>query len=86
MRPHEARSRDTSEAAARLVAAIYRDMPAARKLALVDDANRTARFLALQGLRARHPEEPIERLRRRLLDLVLGEDLARRVYGPLDPP
>lgn len=86
MRHHEARSRDTTEAAARIVAAIYRDMPATRKLQLVDDANRTARFLALQGLRARHPGEPIERLRRRLLGLVLGEDLACRAYGPLDPP
>lgn len=82
---HETRSRDTSEAAAAKVAEIYGRMSPERKLRQVDDAIRTARFLAFQGLRARHPGEPVERLRRRLLGLVLGEELANRVYGPLDP-
>jgi hypothetical protein len=30
----------------------------------------------MAGLRARHPDEPLERLRRRLLGLVLGEAVA----------
>lgn len=66
------------------VVEIYRRMPAWRKLGLVDDANRTARQLAMIGLRSRHPGEPLPKLRRRLLGLVLGEELATRVYGPLD--
>ena len=65
------------------VVEIYRRMPAWRKVALVEDANRTARQLALAGLRARHPGEALPRLRRRLLGLVLGEETAERVYGPL---
>lgn len=75
---------DTPPDVEQRVLEIYRRMPAWRKAELVDDANRTARQLALAGLRSRFPEESLPRLRRRLLDLVLGEDLARRAYGPLD--
>lgn len=59
-------------------------MPTWRKLQLVDDANRTARQLAMAGLRSRYPGEPLSRLRRRLLGLALGEDLASGIYGPID--
>ena len=59
-------------------------MPAWRKLQLVEDANRTAAHLAMMGLRDRHPGESIDRLRRRLVGLTLGEDLATKVYGSLD--
>ncbi|MDX1503174.1 MAG: hypothetical protein R3325_12510 [Thermoanaerobaculia bacterium] len=75
---------DSSSEAAYLQLDIYREMAVERKLALVEDANQTARLLALAGLRQRHPEEPPERLRRRLFDLVLGPELAERVYGPLE--
>lgn len=73
---------DTSPEAEEVALAIYRRMPAWRKLELVEDAIRTSRHLAMIGLRSRHPGESPQRLRRRLLDLVLGEDLARQVYGP----
>ncbi len=58
-------------------------MPAERKLELVEDANHTARVLALAGLAQRYPNEPRERLHRRLFDLVLDRELAERAYGPL---
>jgi hypothetical protein len=75
---------DTSpEAEARLLE-ICRKMPVWRKVQLVDDANRTACALAMAGLRQRHPGESLQTLRRRLLGLLLGEDLASRVYGPLE--
>ncbi len=74
---------DTSPEAARLQLEIYRKMPVERKLELVEDANHTARLLALAGLAQRHPEDPPERLHRRLFDLVLGPELAERVYGPM---
>ena len=75
---------DTSRENEQRVLEIYRRMPAWRKVALVDDANRTARQLALSGLRSRHPGEALPMLRRRLLGLVLGEEVARELYGPLD--
>lgn len=75
---------DTSPEAARVQREIYREMTAGRKLELVEDANRTARVLALAGLAQRYPEDPPERLHRRLFDLVLGPELARRAYGPIE--
>lgn len=76
-------SRDTSSDAEAVQVEIYRCMSARRKLELVEEANRTTRDLALAGLRMRHPEAGPEELFRRLMDLMLGEDLAAEVYGPL---
>ena len=74
---------DTSPEAAKIQREIYRNMSAERKLELVEDANHTARELALAGLAQRYPDDPTETLHRRLFDLVLGPELAERVYGPL---
>ncbi len=46
-------------------------------------ANAAARELALAGLRERHPGESESQLRRRLADLWLGPELAKKAYGPL---
>ena len=75
---------DTSADSEEVAYAIYRDMPAWRKLQLVDDAMRTSRQLALMGLRSRHPGESEARLQRRLFGLLLGEPLATQAYGPVD--
>ena len=57
-----------------------RQMPAWRKLALGAEMNRAVQDLALAGLRQRHPHDtPAQR---RLADLLLGPELAARVYGP----
>lgn len=56
-------------------------MPAARKVALVEDANRTARRLALAGIGLRFPEASAEERVRLLMDILLGKELAARVYG-----
>lgn len=86
-RPHElpypTLSPDTDPEAERVQIEIFRNMPAWRKMQLVEDANQTARQLALAGLRQRHPEAGPEELRRRLMGLFLGEELATEVYGPL---
>jgi hypothetical protein len=75
---------DTSPAAAAVQVAIYRAMPAWRKIELVAELNKTARTLALAGLRRRHPNDSPQRLQRRLHGLILGEELATKAYGPLD--
>jgi hypothetical protein len=77
-------SQDTSLEAEEVMLDIYRRMSPRRKLELVDDAIKTGRALSMTGLRSRHPKESRERLRRRLLGLVLGEALAMQVYGPLE--
>jgi hypothetical protein len=60
---------------------LLRKAPPWRKLAMIEDTNRAVRTLALAGLRLRHPEESYTSLRRRLADMMLGPELAKRAYG-----
>ena len=76
-------SSDTMSKTEQLQIDHLRQMPPWRKLALVGEMNRTVRTLALAGLRQRYPHDTPEQRRRRLADLVLGEELAARAYGPL---
>lgn len=75
-------SRDTSPEIERFQIARVRQMPSWRKMELVSDMNETLRMLALAGLRRRHPSDTRAQRRRRLADLLLGPELAVRVYGP----
>ena len=76
---------DTHPEAERVLVELWRTASAARKMAMVLSANRTARALALTGLQERYPGESPARLRRRLADLWLGPELAAKAYGPLPP-
>jgi hypothetical protein len=42
--------------------------------------NQSARLLALAGLRSQYPESSETELRRRLAGLLLGEEIAYKVY------
>ena len=75
---------DTRPEAERVQIELLRRAPAWRKLQMVDQLNQSARTLALCGLRQRYPRATSVELRRRLADLVLGAELAARVYGPLE--
>ena len=55
-----------------------------RKMHMLAQLNASARTLALMGLRTRYPQASEAELRRRLAGLLLGEELARKVYGELD--
>ena len=74
---------DTTPEAEEILVRIYREMPAWRKIELVEEANRCARQLAMAGLRLRHPNEDVATLHRRLLGLLLGEETATCIYGPM---
>jgi len=63
---------------------LLREAPAWRKVEMLAQLNASAHLLALSGLRKRYPGAGEEELRRRLADLLLGEDLACKVYGELD--
>lgn len=76
---------DTSAEAAEVQLRVLRAMPASRKVGLVEDANRTARGLALAGIDLRFPGASDAQRVRLLMDLVLGEELAVRAFGPRDP-
>ena len=73
---------DTSCAAAAVQIRVLRGMPPCRKVSLVEDANRTARSLALAGIAVRFPGATEELRYRLLMDLLLGKELAERIYGP----
>jgi hypothetical protein len=75
-------SADTSPQIEQIQIDGLRQMPVWRKLALVGEMNRTVRDLALAGLRQRHPQDTPAQRQRRLADLLLGPELAARVYGP----
>ena len=77
-------ARDTDRAAEEVQIRILKALPAWRKLELLDDACETARALALAGLQSRHPEASPSELHRRLMGLLLGEDIAVVVWGSLD--
>ena len=76
---------DTSPEAETVLFKLWREAPAWRKLEMMEGLNRAARQVALIGLRQRFPGASNEELRRRLASIMLGEELAARVYGPVLP-
>ena len=62
---------------------LLRQAGPARKMEMLAQLNASARTLALTGLRSRYPQAGETELRRRLAGLLLGEDLARKVYGEI---
>ena len=74
---------DTRPEVAALQRSLLRQVGPARKLAMLGQLNQAAKTLALSGLRSRFPDDPPEKLRYRLADLLLGPALASLVYGSL---
>ena len=62
---------------------LLREAPPWRKLEMVDQLNQSVKMLALAGLRQRYSNDGENHLNRRLVDLLLGDELAFKVYGPL---
>ena len=62
---------------------LWRQANPTRKMEMVAQLNATVRMLALSGLRSRFPKATEAELRRRLASLLLGEELARKVYGEI---
>jgi hypothetical protein len=63
---------------------LLRQATPAQKLEMLAGLNASARTLALTGLRSRYPLAAEAELQRRLAGLLLGEELARKVYGDLN--
>jgi hypothetical protein len=75
---------DTRPEAEAVLIRLLREAPPWRKLEMVGQLNEAVKTMMLAGLWARYPDEPPARLRRRLADLLLGEELAAKVYGPVE--
>jgi hypothetical protein len=74
-------SRDTSPDVEEMQIEYLRGMSASRKLDLVAQMTRSVEELALAGLQQRYPHDTADQRRRRLASLLLGSELAARVYG-----
>lgn len=77
-------SSDTHPKMEALQIQLLRQATPTRKMKMLAQLNASARTLALMGLRSRFPKADPDELRRRLADLLLGEELARKVYGAIN--
>ena len=62
---------------------LLREVPVWRKMEMLAQLNASAQTLALSGLRQRHPIASENELRRRMAGLLLGDEIAQKVYGDL---
>jgi hypothetical protein len=63
---------------------LWRQASPTRKMHMLAQLNASVRILALAGLRSRYLDASETELRPRLADLLLGEELARKVYGEMN--
>ena len=73
-------SSDTHPKMEALQIQFIRRMPAWKKISIVDGLNETVKTLAISGIKQRHPEAAPAQIHRMLADLMLGAELARKVY------
>jgi hypothetical protein len=76
-------SSDTHPKMEALQIQLWRQASPTRKMHMLAQLNSSAHTLALMGLRSQYPHASEAELRRRLASLLLGDDLARKVYGEL---
>jgi hypothetical protein len=60
---------------------LWRQASPTHKMNMLAQLNASARLLALTGLRAQNPDATETELRYKLAVLILGEELANKVYG-----
>lgn len=77
---------DTSLEAFRVLIAVYRAMPASRRLELALQMSDDIMEVAAAGIRQRHPEYTPDEVRRALVRLRLGDKLFREIHGEAPPP
>ena len=75
---------DTDPKVEALQIELWRQASPTRKMHMLAQLNAAARIVALVGLRSRYPDASEIELRRRLADILLGEELARKVYGEMN--
>ena len=73
---------DTSRQSVALRAALLRGQSSVEMAQRIREVNRTVELLMREGVRARHPGLSDAELLRQVGEIRLGEELARRGYGP----
>lgn len=74
-------AQDTSLAAEGVLIQLWREMPAWRKMELVGELNAAVKTVARAGVEQRFPTATPAEIERHLKDVLLGAELAARVYG-----
>lgn len=74
---------DTQPEAEAVLIKLLRQAPSWRKLDQVGQMNATVRLLLIKGLQQRHPDADESEIQRRLARLLLGQEVAELLYGPL---
>lgn len=74
-------SSDTHPKMEALQIQLWRQASPTRKMQMVAQLNASARMLAMTGLRSRFPNANEAELRFKLAVLILGDELAEKVYG-----
>lgn len=77
-------SSDTHPKMEALQIRLWREASPTRKMQALAQLNASAKTLALTGLRSRFPQASEAELRFKLAGLLLGDELARKVYR--EPP
>lgn len=72
---------DTTPAAEAKLIELLRQKSSVEKFRMVNQLNSKVRTMAMSGLRDRYPDADQSELQRRLADILLGAELAERVYG-----
>jgi len=73
-------SADTHPKMEQLQIELIRRMPSWKKISIVDGLNETVKTLAISGIKQRHPNATQKQIHRMLADLMLGAELAQKVY------
>ena len=73
-------SSDTHPKIERIQIELIRRMPSWKKFSIVDGLNETVKTLAIAGIKQRQPNATPEQIHRTLAAMMLGEELARKVY------
>jgi len=74
-------SSDTHPRMEALQIQLWRQASPTRKMNMLAQLNASARMLAMAGLRSRFPNADETQLRFKLAVLLLGDELAHKVYG-----
>ena len=74
-------SADTNPKIEQIQIELLRKASPTRKFQMVTQMNNTVRAFMFAGLKRRNPEATSEMLRRMFADLLLGEELARKVFA-----
>lgn len=72
---------DTTPEMEKVLISLLRQVPPVKKLEMLNGLNRSARELAMNGIRRRHPEATERQVRWYLCSLLYGDDITCKVLG-----